>query len=142
MKAIDLIINENVYTVSVESDCRQAARIMMEYEVGCLPVLDPQGRLEGIITDRDIAIRLVAMGRSFETPVREIMSKPVTTIHPQADAREVEHLMERHKVRRLPIVDEAGKLVGIISVSDMVHRYRGFLREHRLAEVLEGVSTP
>ena len=142
MKAKDVMKSDHLWACSTTTDARQASILMTRHDVGCLPVLDDQGRLEGIITDRDIVIRVLAQGLSFETPVREVMSKPVHTIHPFADIREVESMMEQFKVRRLPVVDENYRLQGIISISDLARKYHGFLKEHRLAEVLEYVSTP
>ena len=142
MKASDLMQTDHLWACSVTSDCRQAAQMMAENDIGALPVLDADGRLEGILTDRDITIRLVAQGRSFETPVSEIMSKPVRTVHADADAKEVEAILEQHKIRRLPVVDDQRRLQGWISLADMAHRYHGMFKEHRLAEVLETVSTP
>ena len=142
MKAKDLMNMEHLWTCSATTDIRQAAQIMQEQNVGCLPVLDDQGRLEGIVTDRDIVIRLVALGRSFETPVREIMTKPVHTISPDADAKEVEQTLEHYRVRRVPVVDELDNVIGIISIADLAKRYHGLMKEHRLATVLETVSSP
>lgn len=142
MKARDLMKTEHMWTCSTATDVRQVAKMMLEHDIGVLPVLDEQGRLEGIVTDRDIALRLVAQGRSLDTPISEIMSKPVHTIHPDADAREVEMILERYRIRRLPVVDENNEIQGVISIADLAHKYHGFMREHRLAEVLDTVSSP
>ena len=142
MNAQDLMSPHEVWVCSETDDCRRVAQLIVEHDVGAIPVLDELGRIEGIVTDRDICCRIVAEGRSFETPAREIMTSPVCTCSPYADLKEIEAIMREHKVRRLPVVDANNKLQGFISLGDLARHCHGLWKEHRLAEVLESVSTP
>lgn len=141
MKARDLIGSEQVWGVSAEDDLRKVAQLMTQHNIGAMPVMDREGRLEGIITDRDIVVRALALGKDQSTKVGEIMSKPVQTIHADADIREVESAMERFRIRRLPVMDQSGRICGFISLGDLAKHYHGLLRQRRVAEVLETVST-
>jgi CBS domain-containing protein len=91
---------------------------MKSEDVGSLPIVDG-GRLVGMITDRDLALRLVAEGRSADTPVGEVGSRELVTIDPQQDLGEAARLMSEHQLRRLPVCEEDGKLVGILAQADV-----------------------
>lgn len=97
---------------------RQAARAMAEIDAGVLPVGE-NDRLVGMITDRDIAVRAVAAGKSPDTPIREIMSADVCYCFEDQDISDVAANMGDIKVRRLPVVNRDKRLVGILSLSDM-----------------------
>lgn len=142
MKARDIMTPHDIWSCAETDDCRHAARLMLQHDIGSIPVLDSMGRLEGIVTDRDICLRIVAEGRTYETPVREVMSEPVHTCVPDSDLSEVEEVMRDHKVRRLPVVDAGKRLLGFISLGDLARHSHGLWKEHRLAEVLETVSSP
>ena len=87
--------------------------------MGALPVCDGEGRVKGILTDRDVAVRCVALGESpEETAVGQIMSRHVLTIPPGADARQAAQFMAQGQVRRLPVVED-GVLQGVISLGDV-----------------------
>jgi CBS domain-containing protein len=90
---------------------------MKNVDVGALPIVDGE-RLVGMVTDRDIAIRGVAEGRTGAT-VGEIASKDVVTIDPQQGLEEAARLMAEHQVRRLPVCEEDGRLVGILAQADV-----------------------
>lgn len=141
MRASELVGSEQVYEITADDNIQKASQIMSERNVGCLPVVDREGRLEGVITDRDIVLRGLAQGKDFNTRVGDVMSKPVHTVHPDTDIHEVERLMERFKIRRLILVDESNKLRGIISLGDLAKHYHGLMQRRRLAEVLETVSS-
>jgi len=103
----------------------QAAQLMKSEDVGPIPIVnDPEIRkLEGIITDRDIVLKVVAEGRDPNTTrVSEIMSKDVFNCRVNDDAHKATHLMEEHQVRRVPIVNENGQLAGIVSQADVATR--------------------
>ena len=96
-----------------------AARIMRDGDTGIVPVVEGE-KLVGTVTDRDIAIRVVAEGKSPEsTTVGEIASRELVTIDPQQELDEALRLMARHQVRRLPVVEEDGRLVGIVAQADI-----------------------
>jgi CBS domain-containing protein len=97
----------------------EAARVMRDEDAGIVPVVEGD-KLVGAVTDRDIAIRVVAEGKSPESvTVGEIASRDLVTIDPQQDLDEALRLMARHQVRRLPVVEEDGKLVGIVAQADI-----------------------
>jgi CBS domain-containing protein len=96
-----------------------AAKIMRDEDVGIVPIVDGD-RLVGTITDRDVAVRVVAEGRDAQsTTVGEIASRDLVTIDPQQDLDEALRLMAQHQVRRLPVVEEDGRLVGILAQADV-----------------------
>jgi CBS domain-containing protein len=106
-------------TVKVGDSIVQAAKLMRGEDVGIAPIVDGD-RLVGVVTDRDIAIRVVATGRDpNETKVEEIASSTLVTIDPDQDLDEALRLMAEHQVRRLPVVEEDGKLVGIVAHADV-----------------------
>lgn len=142
MRASDMMTSEYLWACGDSTDAREVAQMMCEHDIGAVCVLDVNGRLEGIVTDRDITCRVVAAGRSLQTPVREIMSVSLATVHPDADLREVESVMRRHKVRRLPVVNGEDKLQGFISLADLTRHCRNPQDEHNLVGVMEAICTP
>lgn len=105
-------------TVEPGTSAQEAAGLMKSKDVGSLPVVDGD-RLVGMITDRDLALRLVGEGKSADTPVGELASKDVVTIDPQQDVGEAARLMAEHQLRRLPVCEEDGRLVGILAQADV-----------------------
>ncbi len=97
----------------------EAAKMMAECDAGALPVRGDNDRLVGVITDRDIAIRAVAQGKSPQTPVREVMSAEVLYCFENEDAEHVARNMGNNKVRRLPVLNSDKRLVGIVSIGDL-----------------------
>ena len=114
MKISEIMASE-FETVAAEATIEGAAQIMAELDVVVLPVQD-QGALVGMLTERDITIRVVAAGRvPAATPVAEIMSSDVFSCHPDDDAAAIAKAMSERKVRQVPVIDEAGKLVGLVT---------------------------
>lgn len=105
-------------TVEPGTSAAEAARTMKSEDVGSLPIVEGE-RLVGVVTDRDLAIRILAEGKGAETTVGEIASKDVVTIDPQQSLEEAARLMAQHQVRRLPVTEEDGKLVGILAQADV-----------------------
>jgi CBS domain-containing protein len=113
------LMTENPKTVSSDATVVEATRVMRDDDVGLVPVVDGD-RLVGTVTDRDIAIRVVAEERDANsTAVREIASTDLVTIDPEQDLDEALRLMAQHQVRRLPVVEEDGRLVGIVAQADV-----------------------
>ena len=117
-RAIREVMTPDPTTVEPGTSAQEAARRMKSEDVGSLPIVDG-GRLVGMITDRDLALRLVAEGRSADTPVGEVGSRELVTIDPQQDLGEAARLMSEHQLRRLPVCEEDGKLVGILAQADV-----------------------
>jgi CBS domain-containing protein len=128
-------MTENPRTVSPDQSIQDAAKIMRDEDTGVVPITDGE-TLTGVITDRDIAIRAIAEGRDGRTTVREIASQDLVTIDPQQNLDEALRLMAQHQVRRLPVVEEDGKLVGIVSQADVARHGD----DARTGEVVEQIS--
>src|ERR671922_2775211 len=113
------VMTSNPSTIDPGKPVLEAARIMKQEDAGVVPVTE-NGRLTGMVTDRDIAIRVVAEGKDPQsTKVREVASTELVTIDPQQELDEALRLMARHQVRRLPVVEEDGKLIGIVAQADI-----------------------
>ncbi len=97
----------------------RAAQIMWERDCGSVPVIDAAGKLAGIVTDRDVCMAAYTQGRALhEIPVASVMSKVVYTVSPDTTAADALDTMSRKAVRRLPVADAQGRLVGILSMAD------------------------
>ena len=121
MKAQD-IMSKNPKSVTPQTTVQEAARLMKEEDVGVIPVVESQGskRLVGLVTDRDLAIRHVAEGHnSASCPVSEAMSSNPRTAKASDSVDQIMDLMGKEQVRRIPIVDERGDLVGIVAQADI-----------------------
>ena len=106
---------------------REAAQMMADQDIGALPVGE-NDRLVGMITDRDIAVRAVAQGLGPDTKIREVMSKQVMYCFDDEDLDDAVHNMGDIKVRRLPVLNRDKRLVGIISIGDVVKAQRDLYR--------------
>jgi CBS domain-containing protein len=111
-------MTRDVQLVSPTQTIRDAARMMAELDAGVLPV-QQDDRLVGMITDRDIAVRAVAEGKSPDTLVRDVMSNEVLYCFDDQEIEDVARNMGEVKVRRLPVVNRDKRLVGIISIGDL-----------------------
>lgn len=131
MRISDLMKREPQRVLSHDT-CRVAARRMRDENVGFLPVCDRDGRVLGTVTDRDIAIRLVADGLRPEIPVGDIMSREVVACHLDDDLERAEQLMAASQKSRLVVVDDDGRLRGVVSLSDVA--------EHDMAHAAETIA--
>lgn len=111
-----------VRVVEPEQTIQVAARLMADLDVGALPVV-AGGRLVGMLTDRDIAVRAVALNKGPDTPVSAAMSEQVKCCYVDDDCAAVASEMAEERVRRLPVLDREERLVGIISLGDLSTRY-------------------
>lgn len=133
------ICTRDVDTVEASENARDAARRMLERQVGTLVVLDADGCPVGILTDRDIALRVVAGGRPAETiEVAEIVTAPVRTIDESKTVHEAVVEMRAASCRRLPVVDGSGRMVGMLSLDDALEVLAEDLG--RIARLLESES--
>ena len=141
MKAQDIMSPDPV-CVTPQTSMEEAARLMKDHDVGVLPVVTEEGsrQLVGVITDRDITIRHVAEGHgSPDCPVSEAMSENVKTCRTDAAVEDVMETMGREQVRRIPIVDERGSLVGMVAQADIVLEARN---EKKAEQMVENISKP
>ena len=138
MKARDLM-SKNPASVTPETSIRDAARLMKTEDVGVLPVVESEGskRVVGLVTDRDIAVRAVAEGRA-EASVRDVMTADPKTAREDDDVDSVMSLMGSEQVRRIPIVDERGQLVGIVAQADIVRE----ASDRKAERTVERISQP
>lgn len=116
------IMSTDPSTVTPDTPITEAARLMKDHNIGMLPVVETEGsrKLIGVVTDRDITIRHVAQGHTTDCPVREAMTDNVSTCKAGENVETVMNLMAEEQVRRIPIVDERGDLVGVVSQADIV----------------------
>jgi CBS domain-containing protein len=122
MKVRD-IMTTNVVSCRKDTDLATAARLMLDKRFGTLPVVDEQGRVAGIITDRDIALATATRQRNAShIAVHEAMSAHVKTCVANDDIGAALKIMEGRRVRRLPVLDVDGRLAGILSIDDIVLR--------------------
>lgn len=125
--------------VTPDASAREAAQIMREEDVGIVPVVEGS-RLVGLVTDRDLAVRVVADGRDGNTSVRDVMSSQrIATCRPDEDLERAMETMAREQVRRIPIVDERGALVGIVAQADVVRKAKD---DRKAEETVERISQP
>jgi CBS domain-containing protein len=119
------VMTKEVKTCAPETDLAAAAKSMWMRDCGMLPVVDERGQVIGMITARDICIATGCRRRDPATIlVREVMTWKVYFCSPEADIREALQTMQQKQVRRLPVIDSAGKLYGVLSMNDVVLKVR------------------
>jgi CBS domain-containing protein len=124
--------------VSPDTPVSEAAELMESEDVGALPVLEGD-ELAGMITDRDIVIRAVARGKDPRgMPVREVSTREVVTVRSDEDLSEALKLMATYQVRRLPVVDDGNRLVGVLAQADVAQE----AKEKTVGEMVEEISKP
>jgi len=125
-----------------ESTVREAADLMRQHDCGCIPIIERDSkRLVGVVTDRDIVCRGVAEGRGVGIQVRRIMTADPQACHPEDDIAAVEQIMMQAQVRRVPVVDERGDCVGMISQADLALSDRK-ASDNEIGRVVERISEP
>ena len=141
MKAHD-IMTEFPQAVTPSDPLSHAAALMRDGDIGFLPVVDDRSsrRLVGVITDRDITIRHVAGAHSDECAIKQHMTGDrLVTVAPDADTAEVHRLMIERQVRRIPVVDSEGRVLGVIAQADVATKEQ---RDQKTGEIVEKISEP
>lgn len=130
-------------SVTPDQTARDAARLMIEHDCGAIPVVADQTdkRLVGMITDRDITIRGVAEGKGPETRVNDLMTANVTAAREDDELEIVRTVMVREQVRRVPVVDQHGGLVGIVAQADIA-REDAAASDREVGRIVEAISEP
>lgn len=142
MKARDLMTSDPD-VVTPDDPVDRAAQIMRDSGVGIVPVVDDRAgmRLEGLITDRDITIRHVAENCPGTCTVRDHMTRErIDAVRPDANVDEILEVMERDQIRRVPVLDDDYRLLGIISQADIATR--GGIKDEEVRELVERISEP
>jgi CBS domain-containing protein len=129
-------MTSNPRTIETSTPVAEAARLMSSEDVGSLPIVEGD-RLVGMLTDRDITVRVVAEGMDPQsTTAGDVASRDVVSVDPQQQLDEALRLMAQHQVRRLPVVEEDGRLVGIVAQADVATAGQ----DARTGQVVEEIS--
>lgn len=131
------IMTRNVKTASREMTLTEVARLMREGDMGAMPVVE-DGKLIGIVTDRDIVVRAIAEGRDAQTQIGDVMTTEIFSAKEDDFAFEAIRLMGDKQVRRIPVITESGELAGIIAMADIALEMED---EREIAETLEEISS-
>ncbi len=120
---VDMLMSRDVKTCAPTATLDDAARIMWENDCGCVPVVDEQGRATAMVTDRDICMAGLTQGRPYsQIPVSVAASKALYAVKSGDTAQSAEALMSSRQVRRLAVIDDSGRLVGLLSLNDLARR--------------------
>jgi CBS domain-containing protein len=134
MKVSDLMTT-HASTCRPDAPLHFAAQIMWDHDCGCVPVVDDSNRIVGMLTDRDVCMAALMQGKSLsEMTVESAMSRAVYGCSPEDDVEKAAGLMRLRQVRRVPVVDDVGHLMGVISLSDFARALA--------ANASNGVTTP
>ncbi|WP_269714289.1 CBS domain-containing protein [Caulobacter sp. NIBR2454] len=116
------VMTAQVVTAKPDTSVREIARLMSEIDSGALPIVE-DGKVTGLITDRDIVVRLVAKGGDLDGPVSEVMSSDIQSCSEDDNLADATAKMANHSVRRLVVLNGAGRLTGILSLGDVAQDY-------------------
>ena len=135
MKVSDAMTSQ-VSTAAPTDTVRKVAQVMAHVETGAVPIVE-DGKVVGLVTDRDIVLRVVAEGRSFDSPISEAMSEgEVQSVREDDVLADATAKMASHQIRRLVVLDESGKLTGILSLGDVAKDYGA----KQVGKTLEDIS--
>ena len=140
MQAKDIMTIGPLVAAGAELAVADVAQLMFVHDVGSVPVCDDEGRLLGIVTDRDLAVRVLGERLSANTPVAAVMTPHVHVCRETDDIQAVEATMTREKIRRIPVVDDDDCLCGFIALADLARHPGADLNESEMAHVVEGIS--
>jgi CBS domain-containing protein len=142
MKKCSEVMTRNPVTALPTDTVEHVAQLMQGQDIGPVPVVENQRtmKLVGIVTDRDLTLKVVAQGRDpKQTRIEQVMTRDVVTCHPDDDLQKAMDAMSEHQVRRIPVVDAKGALAGIIAQADVATRVQ---EPMKTAEVVEEISKP
>ena len=141
---VEQIMNRDVKTCASNAPADRAARIMWESDIGAIPVTDASGRVISMVTDRDLCMACLTQSRALhEFPVSVAAVRKAITIGPNDTIQAAEDLMRQHQIRRLPVCERDGRIVGILSLNDLARQTsrRGEVSSDEVARTLEAIST-
>jgi CBS domain-containing protein len=141
---VSSLIQRNVISCTTQDDMQRAAQLMWDHDIGCLPVIDPQGHVVGMITDRDIAMAAYTQGVSLRgMPVTLAMAKHTFSCTANDEVDAVERTMSKRQIRRMPVIDDRGHPIGIISLNDIARAAAaGKVPAAEVTSTLAAVSAP
>ncbi len=117
---VEQIMSRVVQSCGQSETLNRPAQIMWEHDIGCVPVVDGEGQVVGMLTDRDIAMAAYLQGRALDSIwASEVMARHIHVCHADEPVTVAEERMQRYQVRRLPVTDATGILVGVISMNDI-----------------------
>ena len=117
---VEQLMSRNIHTCDIEADLSRVAQLMWEHDCGCIPIVDADDTLIGVITDRDVAMAAYMQGKPLaQICAADVMAKPVHTCRPDEDVSVAQKRMRDHQLRRLPITDSNGSLIGVLSLNDL-----------------------
>jgi CBS domain-containing protein len=132
------LMTQNVVTATTDADVLAVAQMMRDHNVGSVVICDPAGLPAAMITDRDLAVRIVAEEAPSSSPIGDYVSRPIVTGESEMDVTEAAARMVQHGIRRLPVVD-GDELVGIVTLDDLAVRTGNLEVAQRMThEVIEG----
>lgn len=141
MRASD-VMTRDVVTCRTDQSAADAARVMWDRDCGVVPVVDERGALRGVVTDRDLLMASHTRGKTpAELPLSSLVPGPLETCREDSDFETVLAAMGRRQVRRLPVVDGRGRVVGIVSLNDLIRHAQGDDRRlERVAKTLAEIG--
>ena len=132
------VMTRNPASCSASDTVTKVASLMKQHDVGSVPVVESDKRLVGIVTDRDIVVKVVAAGRGVDqATVKEAMTPNPASCREDDDLDQAMKLMKERQVRRMPIVDSGGRLIGIIAQADVATRVN---KDEKTGELVEAIS--
>lgn len=137
------IMTESPAVCTPQTTAREAAQLMEQNDCGSLPVVENRDsmKLIGMVTDRDLALRILGRGQSPDTPIREAMTSNVSSVKADDDLDAVERLMSEQQIRRVPVVDDQGRVIGIIAQADLARELQA-VGSKDFSRVVEKISQP
>jgi CBS domain-containing protein len=139
MANVTSVMTAKPASCNTDTPLREVARLMIDNDCGQIPVVDAAGVPVGVVTDRDITVRIVAEGRDMmSATAQDAMSTPVKTVKEDSTLKDATAMMEAAKIRRVPVVGAGGKLTGIVSLADIALAGK----DNQVVEVVKEVSAP
>lgn len=139
MADVRSVMTANPACCKADTPLHEVARLMVDHDCGQIPVVDTDNRPVGVVTDRDIAVRVVAAGKDAAgATAADAMSTPCKSVDSDTSLYDCTCLMEAEKVRRIPVTDAEGRLAGIVSIADLALAGK----DEATAQVVKGISEP
>ena len=137
------IMTDSPAVCTAETTAQDAARMMQDNDCGSLPVVESRDtmKLIGMVTDRDLALRILGRGQGPSTPVLEAMTRNVSSVKLDDDLDAIESVMSGQQVRRVPVVDNNDRVVGIVAQADLARELKAVGRKD-FSKVVDKISQP